>query len=360
MAGLDWEPARTISGTPAYMSPEQVLREQIDSRSDIYSLGVIAFEMLSGRLPFQGDSPIVVALKQVYDPPPQLKMIREGLPPALEQVLSRVLSKDAQERYPTAAAFIEAFRRSLRPDLETPAGVDISVANESAEAGAVHPVPEQPEHQPLKAGLHMRAERASPALPDIQALQTRRSGRMQPALKSRMLERLIVTLVLATGLGVLLAVSVAALAWGGAAAADAKVQIVYDNAGMAVINLSGRPLDITGLSFQRVAETGEVSASFAATQWVQSGLGPANALPDKACYQLLNPIQISPHLSPGESPVKPAACRVSQGWLLAVNQNWQFWTAGSAGGSFQVLYAGQAIHTCRIAAGSCQFALRER
>ena len=357
--GFAWEPTRTISGTPAYMSPEQVLREQIDFRSDIYSLGVIVFEMLCGRLPFQGDSPIVVALKQVYDPPPRLATIRAGLPSALEHVVLCALSKDVQERYQTATAFAEAFRQALQTDPATPEAVEASTDEGSAETGSLHLASKQPEGQPPKAGLQMRVSTALPALPEIQALQARRNWRTQHVVKFRMLERLIVALVLATGLGVLLAVSIAAFAWGGATAADAKIQMVYDNAGMAVINLSGRPLDIASLSFQRVAESGEVTASFAATQWEQSGLGPAGALPDKACYQLMNLSQVPQPISPGEAPDKPAACQVSQGWLFAVNNNWQFWTAESGGNSFKVLYAGRTIHTCRIAEGSCQFTLPE-
>src|SRR5574341_473174 len=213
--GLAWEPARTISGTPAYMSPEQVLREQIDFRSDIYSLGILAFEMLCGKPPFQGDSSIVVALKQVYDPPPRLDTIVEGLPPALEVVIMRALSKDARERYPTAAAFIQDFRRASQPDLERREDVDIQVAEQSPQAGAPRQAPEGSEHKAPKAGLHM------PALADI---QSSRVGRLQSGSSPYMLGQLIVTLGLVTWLGALLAVAIAALAWGGAVAAEAKIQ----------------------------------------------------------------------------------------------------------------------------------------
>ncbi len=195
-----------------------------------------------------------------------------------------------------------------------------------------------------------------PALPDIQSI---RVGRLQSGSSPYMLGQLIVSLGLVTWLGALLAVAIAALAWGGAVAAEAKIQMVYDDAGMAVINISGKPLDVSSLSFRRLAETGEVSASFAATQWELSGLGPAKALPGGACYQLLSQGPVLLQLSPGEAPVKPASCRVSQGWLLALKPSWQFWTAGSGGGTFQVLYSEKVIHTCQIAAGSCQFTLPE-
>jgi serine/threonine protein kinase len=345
-----------VSGTPAYMSPEQVLREQIDNRSDIYSLGVIAFEMLCGRPPFQGDSPIVVALMQVYDPPPHLSTLREGLPPALEPVVMRLLSKDARERYPTCAAFLDAFRRALQPEPEMLEGANTLVAEEKAEHAVPGQLPDQPEHHPAKANPHMRAPPASPALPEIQPT---RGSLMQPASKSNVLAQLIVAMGLATWLGVVVAVVISTLAWGEAAAAEAKVQLVFDDVGMSLINLSGKPLDVSGLSFQRFSELGVTIASFAATQWEQSGLGPVSALPAGACYQLLSPHQVSPQLKPGEAPLKPAGCRVSQGWLLAPDGVWQFWTAEAGGGTFQVLYAGQVIHTCQIAEGRCQFTLPE-
>ena len=353
MDGLALAPTRAISGTPAYMSPEQVLREQIDTRSDLYSLGVIAFEMLCGRLPFQGDSPIVMALMQVYDPPPRLSTLREGLPPALESVVLRLLSKDARERYPTCAAFMDAFRQALQPELEMPEDVGTPVAEERADAATARQGTSQPEHQPTKANPHI------PALPDLPEIQLVRGGRMQPASKSNVLARLIISMGLATWLGVVVAVAIAALVWGGVAAAEAKVLVVFDDVSIAIINLSGRPLDVSGLSFQRFSELGVTIASFAATQWEQSGLGPVRALPAGACYQLLSPKPASLQLSPGEAPVKPAACQVSQGWLLASDKAWQFWTADSGGGTFQVLYVGQVIHTCQIAEGSCQFTLPE-
>jgi hypothetical protein len=217
-------------------------------------------------------------------------------------------------------------------------------------------LPDQPDHHPAKANPHLQSSPALPALPEI---QPDRAGRMQPVLKSNVLVRLIVSMGLATWLGVVAAVAIAAFTWGGVAAAQAKVQIVYDDMGMAIINLSGRPLDVSGLSFQRFSELGVTIASFAATQWEQSGLGPVSALPAGACYQLLSPHQVSPQLKPGEAPLKPAGCRVSQGWLLAPDGVWQFWTAEAGGGTFQVLYAGQVIHTCQIAEGRCQFTLPE-
>jgi hypothetical protein len=281
------------------------------------------------------------------------------LPPALEPVVLRLLSKDARERYPTCAAFLDAFRRALQPEPEILAGANTPVTEEKAQHAVPDQLPDQPERHPAKANPHMRASPASPASPALPEIQPDRAGRMQPVLKSNVLAQLIIAMGLATWLGVVVAVVISTLAWGEAAAAEAKVQIVFDDVGMSLINLSGRPLDVSGLSFQRFSELGVTIASFAATQWEQSGLGPVSALPAGACYQLLSPNQVSLQLKPGEAPLKPAGCRVSQGWLLASDGVWQFWTAEAGGGTFQVLYARQVIQTCQIAEGRCQFTLPE-
>jgi serine/threonine-protein kinase len=93
------------SGTPAYMSPEQAQREEvIDLRSDVYSLGIIAFEMLTQGLPFEGNLPVSVLLKHIYDPPPSLGAVNPDLPAALDPVLQCALA-GSEERYQSAGEF---------------------------------------------------------------------------------------------------------------------------------------------------------------------------------------------------------------------------------------------------------------
>jgi serine/threonine-protein kinase len=96
------------------MSPEQAQREEvIDLRSDVYSLGIIAFEMLTQGLPFEGNLPVSVLLKHIYDPPPSLGAVNPDLPAALDPVLQCALAKDPEERYQTAGEFIIAFKGAL-------------------------------------------------------------------------------------------------------------------------------------------------------------------------------------------------------------------------------------------------------
>lgn len=92
-----------IIGTPSYMSPEQVRGdEDLDGRSDIYALGVILFEMLTGRGPFQANTPMSVALKHLTEPLPSIRSFRPDLPPEVEQILSKALAKDRNMRYARA------------------------------------------------------------------------------------------------------------------------------------------------------------------------------------------------------------------------------------------------------------------
>ncbi len=104
-----------MMGTPSYMSPEQAMGEDLDGRTDIFSLGVVAFEMLSGQQPFPGNNVTSILYKLVHSDPvhPDGLEILGLLPDKWHQVFSRVLSKDPLERFPTAAMFVEQLEHCL-------------------------------------------------------------------------------------------------------------------------------------------------------------------------------------------------------------------------------------------------------
>ncbi|KAB8144326.1 serine/threonine protein kinase [Chloroflexia bacterium SDU3-3] len=106
-------------GTPEYISPEQASAQPLDGRSDIYSLGVTTFEMLTGKVPFAGATPQLI-VAHVQKPPPAPSSLSAGLPPELDAVMARVMAKSPGQRYPSAAAFAAALnsvaqRHGTRP-----------------------------------------------------------------------------------------------------------------------------------------------------------------------------------------------------------------------------------------------------
>ena len=101
-------------GTPEYMSPEQAEGNPVDIRTDIYSLGVVLFEMLTGALPFVGTNPLVTAAARLLRPPPDPRNKRPGLPDALAQVILRAMARQPQDRYATAADLAQAVSTAVQ------------------------------------------------------------------------------------------------------------------------------------------------------------------------------------------------------------------------------------------------------
>ncbi len=100
-------------GTPDYMAPEQVLGGEIDARADIYSLGIILYQMVTGTVPFKGEMPMKVALQHLNTLPPQPRNLRPDLPPEAEEVILRALAKRSNSRYASAYELANAFRQAL-------------------------------------------------------------------------------------------------------------------------------------------------------------------------------------------------------------------------------------------------------
>jgi len=100
-------------GTPAYMSPEQWRGDNIDSRADIYALGVMLFQMLTAQLPYKGDTPFAMMHQHVYEALPSLRSLRPDLPLAMDDVLAKAMAKDREQRYNRAGDLAEAFRHAM-------------------------------------------------------------------------------------------------------------------------------------------------------------------------------------------------------------------------------------------------------
>ena len=105
----------TVMGTPEYMSPEQAADEPLGPASDLYSLAIVAYEMLTGRVPFEADTPAATLLSHVTKPMPSTRELRGELSAHIEEVLRRGLAKRPEDRYATASAFASALRPAAWP-----------------------------------------------------------------------------------------------------------------------------------------------------------------------------------------------------------------------------------------------------
>lgn len=107
------DPVREIVGTPAYMSPEQILGKELDQRSDLYSFGCVLFQMLVGSPPYQGKNPVQTVYKQLNEEAPSLSAAAPGrsFPAGIEEIVAKLLKKDPAQRYKTAGDLLDDLMR---------------------------------------------------------------------------------------------------------------------------------------------------------------------------------------------------------------------------------------------------------
>ena len=127
-----------VVGTPQYLSPEQALGRGVDARSDLYSVGIMLFQLTTGRLPFEADSPLAIAYAHVQEEPVAPSSINRSLPPAVDALVARALKKNPNERFPSAeamrdeclrvAASLRSVAPSIVPGAQTSNGAGVSSA----------------------------------------------------------------------------------------------------------------------------------------------------------------------------------------------------------------------------------------
>jgi serine/threonine-protein kinase len=160
-----------VIGTPQYMSPEQCSQDvEIDSRSDIYSLGVILFEMLVGHVPFSGDSPTMVMMKHLQEPVPSVMEERTDLPASVARVVARAMAKVRDNRYQTVAELIE--------DLTIAAGMTIHRIGPVITTTAEQPPPDPDEVTVVRA--REEPQYVAPVVPRRAPVTVSVSGAMPP------------------------------------------------------------------------------------------------------------------------------------------------------------------------------------
>ena len=119
-ATMDLTGTRATVGTPEYMAPEQVTAKTVDHRADIYALGVVFYEMVTGRKPFQADTPMAVLVKLSSEPLPRPTEFTPKLPQSVEQLLLKALAKDPANRYASMGEFVVALEKILQGTSSAP------------------------------------------------------------------------------------------------------------------------------------------------------------------------------------------------------------------------------------------------
>ena len=113
-------------GTPAYMSPEQGQGGPVDGRTDIYSLGIVLFQMLTGDIPHKGDTPLSIVIKHMTEPVPIPRAINPDIPEPVERVVLKSLAKDPGDRFQSAAEMVERLTEAARSSQDTSRSFDVS------------------------------------------------------------------------------------------------------------------------------------------------------------------------------------------------------------------------------------------
>jgi serine/threonine-protein kinase len=203
LAGTKHTQTGMVVGTPDYISPEQAQGMQLTPSSDVYSLGVVLYELLTGRLPFQGDTPMRVVIAHIQTPPPPLPTQRPDLPPAVNEVLLRTLSKDPTARYTRASEVAIALERAWSTTAAPPPPPRTTDVHEQATrawSGAqpqARPVPPPPRQ---RAAQQPPPTQGPPPAPDTDTFPAPSRGPLIPLLIGAVLLALLGGVLFASGI----------------------------------------------------------------------------------------------------------------------------------------------------------------
>lgn len=317
----------TAFGTPRYVAPEQAISSnKAVPQSDVYALGVIFYEILTGQTPFNGDTPMEIALSQISDPPPPPRSLNPNIPEAVEKELLKALEKEPEKRHPTAMKLVNAIKQGyglpVEPDKTSPTvkiELPQSAIRTTQEIGAqTIAVPVSEEKTPLMV------TKRTPVLLGVLAVAA----------------LVIAAVVMLIGSGGL----------GSGGTAGAPVTLIYDDKTFTMVNGGDYPLATQKLVFVRGVENDRDDFS--------GDRISGDTVPPGKCFQIV--LQ-------GSQPSVPPQCqpinqyRHSQ--VALVEPLLFYWRAETQDGSkistFEVRYNGAVVTRCntvaRGQAGECRF-----
>ncbi len=202
-----------IVGTPAYMSPEQIQGEGLDGRSDVYSLGIVLYEMATGRPPYRAETPPAIFVKHLHDPLPPPRTLNPALPEAIERVILKALAKKREDRYATPGDMVQALRAAM-PDT---AHGEVALGDETKAVVSRETVVEEPELEAVETELLVTPTEALEPTPASveerpEAFRVLSAKARVPALRSGVeMRRVTQVLSRPIGLGILAALVILAI-----------------------------------------------------------------------------------------------------------------------------------------------------
>ncbi len=323
----------TAFGTPRYIAPEQALASnKAVPQSDIYALAVILYEVLTGETPFNGDTPMQIALSHIGDPPPPPRTKNPEIPQAVEDEILRALEKEPERRHGSAGAFIRSIKKGYGEQTSSATlpdrGMDMPVTAHPVSVPAPKPPPT--DHTPVtaKPAWMPNAPPAAKFTLPLHHLRGRR-GRMAAALGAVLLVMVLALLLMGRG--------------------GTTVTLVYNDTNFVMRHDASFALNVFALQFVR-GQDGQDRDDYAGDRV------KGDQIPAGECLWLYQP---------GSEAAKPAGCDEVQSAEQLPTEKRFFWRAEDVNGenhpSFEVRYNRQVIATCAtVSAGAgnteCRFA----